>query len=69
MKPLPREDFDAICRLVCPQCGNGVAIVQRPETGEWIHQRIAEMSLNSRSFTQALCWANGLRNSDYAPKE
>ena len=68
-KPLDREDFDAICRLVCPQCGNGVEVVYRPETREYVHHRIMSASLSSRSYTQALCWASGLRNSDYAPKE
>lgn len=50
------EDFDQLCRIVCPYCADGVALRYRPETAEYVHDKKV-----SNAITHSFCWANGLR--------
>jgi len=67
MKPLFAEDFQEIVRLVCPHCRTGHEATQRDDTKEWVHTITAPRG-NANVITHGICWANGLRNSAYAPK-
>ena len=60
--PLTPDEFEEVCGLVCPHCRAGQPIRKRDDTGEYVHDAI----LNT-SHAHALCWANGLRTSRYAP--
>lgn len=64
--PLSREDFEAICLIVCPHCASGDRAQFRASTREWVHSthRVTRMG---GSFSHGICWAHGLRNSLFAP--
>ncbi len=64
---LTKEEFDEICKLVCPQCRMGAALRQRQDTGEWVHDHSVAVGVAQRYISHGLCWSNGLRNSDKAP--
>lgn len=55
---LPLEDFEDICRVICPHCRAGHDPKQRPDTKEFQHQ------MGGGAMTITICWANGLRNSE-----
>lgn len=50
------EDFDTLCRLVCPLCSQGADLRYRPETIEYVHDVATKIQ-----FSHSICWANGLR--------
>lgn len=64
--PLSREDFLAICNLVCPHCAAGDAPRLRQSTLEWVHST-HRVVRQGGAFSHGICWAHGLRNSTYAP--
>lgn len=61
-KKLPIEDFQAICLLVCPHCRQQRPLSKRSDTAEWVHDW-----KEGAGQSHTLCWATGLRNSEYAP--
>lgn len=67
MIDVPVAEFNDICRLVCPHCRKGAPLRQRGDTREYVHDIITQRG-KAKSFQHSICWANGFRNSAYAPK-
>lgn len=61
---LAADDFVAICVLVCPHCKLERPLSKRSDTSEWVHDWV-----EGSGQSHTLCWASGLRNSDYSPWE
>lgn len=59
---LTPDEFDEICKATCPHCRGGLVPTRRELTGEWVHQKGS-----SGAFMMSICWANGFRQSRFAP--
>lgn len=64
--PLSRVDFEAIVRIVCPHCRAGDPPRKRASTGEFVHTT-NRAGPRGGNFSHTICWAHGLRASEYAP--
>jgi hypothetical protein len=51
------EDFDQLCKIVCPSCARGDTLRFRVDSQEWVHDK----KINMTTFSHSICWANGLR--------
>lgn len=58
---LTDADLDEIYRLTCPHCAAGIAVRQRTDTHEFVHDRHSSNG-NIRSG-HTFCLASGLRNA------
>lgn len=58
---ITREEFEPICRIICPLCAKEHDLRQRLDTKEWTHDTKKEGLVS-----HAVCWATNLRNSHYA---
>ena len=57
------DEYNEICKLVCPHCAKNLEAKFRAATNEWIHDTAAGGFM---SFS--ICWASGLRKSKYNPE-
>lgn len=58
---MTRDEFDAICRDICPHCKAENIPRQREDTKEWVHDFIREMSPVAKQFSHLFCLASHFR--------
>lgn len=56
------EQFNQMCRDICPHCNAGIVARQRPETSEWVHDSV----FGPRGVTagHSICLATYWRNKN-----
>lgn len=60
---MTREQFETECRSICIHCREGIALRQRTDTGEFVHDgAIAIPGTLGRRQSHAICMANDYRN-------
>jgi hypothetical protein len=60
---ITQADLQEIIKHTCPHCNAGIAVRQREDTKEWVHDRSVK---STGQFTHTICLANWLRNSELA---
>lgn len=58
---MTRAEFDEICLSTCPYCENKIALRQRLDTAEWVHDE-----RKGATVIHTICFASGFRNSRFA---
>lgn len=60
------DAFEQTCRDICPHCNAGVAVRQRPDTSEWVHDSVfgPKGVTTGHSICLATHWRN--KNQDKA---
>lgn len=61
---MTREQFETECRALCIHCREGIALRQRTDTGEWVHDGAVQIpgTLVGRRHSHTICLANDFRN-------
>lgn len=56
------QEFDQMCRDICPHCNAGIVARQRPDTQEWVHDSV----FGTRGVTSghSICLATHWRNKN-----
>lgn len=54
---MTRGEFEETCRDICPQCKAGIAIRQREDTKEMVHD-----SYRGNAISHSFCLASNFRN-------
>lgn len=57
------DDFESICKDICPHCAAGAPLRHRDDTGEWIHDLSTDITGTfGKRFGQTICMATHFRN-------
>ena len=60
---MTRDEYFQKIRDLCPTCNAGVPVRYRPETREWVHDRVAKHG-SATQFHHSLCQANDFRKAN-----
>ncbi len=54
-----KQEIDELCAATCPHCKAGIAVRQREDTGEFVHDAVFTSLgvVNGHS----ICWGSGIR--------
>ena len=65
---MTKQDFEEIIELICPHCQDGNEARFRPDTKEFVHDKVAKLpGTFSSHFTHTICWASRFRQSRFNP--
>jgi len=61
--PMTVDDVEAYCKQVCQYCHDGMAIRQREDTKEWVHEgAVAIPGTLGKRMSHTVCLASDFRN-------
>ena len=62
---MTKEEFKQACGSICTHCKYGIAVRQREDTKEWVHDgAIAIAGTLGRRHSHSICLANDYRNEN-----
>lgn len=61
MAPKTIDDFDAMCRTLCPQCRSFVMARRRTDTYEYVHDTVVDRGASTKLMSHSLCQAHDYR--------
>lgn len=55
-----KEQVEQLAQMTCPHCKAGSPVRLRTDTGEWIHDQVAN-KFGGMQPGHSICWASGIR--------